>query len=135
MRTNDPEVTREIRAREAEFSTLFNSGQLDELLETFYTEDVAFLPPNAPLVRGREGVRGLFVQMAQLYSDVSLESSHVFSDGDMTVVQGAYRAKVNTPEGQTMEDRGKYIEVFRRAPDGTWRCFLDTFTSDLEHPH
>lgn len=134
MRTNDPEVTREIQAREAEFSSLFNSGQLDGLLETFYTEDVTFLPPNAPLVRGREGVRELFGQMAQVYSDVSLEAREVFSDGDMAVVQGAYRAKVNTPQGQTMEDRGKYIEVFRRDPDGSWKCFLDTFTSDLEHP-
>lgn len=134
MNIDDPRSKKELHALETEFTTLMNAGEIDRLVDTFYTEDVTLLPPNAPLVKGPEAVKARFEEMAEIFSDVSLEPGRVYTSGDMAVVQGTYRATLRLPDGSQTEDRGKYIEVFRRDPGGSWRCFLDTFNSDLGPP-
>lgn len=77
-------------------------------------------------------MKGLFHEMDRVYSDVNLEPDEFMVSEDLAVVRGTYTAKQQTPEGDTVDDRGKYIEVFRPDREGTWRCCMDTFNSDVE---
>jgi len=33
--------------------------------------------------------------------------------------------------GKPGKDRGKYLEIFRKQTDGTWKCIRDIWNSDL----
>jgi ketosteroid isomerase-like protein len=30
-----------------------------------------------------------------------------------------------------MVDKGKYVEIWKKQPDGSWKCAVDMFNSDL----
>jgi ketosteroid isomerase-like protein len=35
------------------------------------------------------------------------------------------------PTGTSVNDRGKYLEVWKKQADGTWKCVMDMWNSDL----
>jgi ketosteroid isomerase-like protein len=41
---------------------------------------------------------------------------------------------MNDEKGKPMQDFGKNVEIWKRQPDGSWRCILDTWNSDLPAP-
>src|SRR5688572_19214980 len=58
-----PEFTRAdaeaVRKLTAEFVTAFNNKDLDTVLG-FYTDAAVFMPPNRPLIRGRDALRSFY---------------------------------------------------------------------------
>jgi uncharacterized protein (TIGR02246 family) len=96
-----------------------------------YTEDAVLLPPNALQVTGRAGIEEFFRSMPKI---VVMELEHVDVEGrdDLAYVQGRYRMTLQVPGVPTpVEDRGKYLEIWRRGADGRWRIARDMFSSDL----
>jgi ketosteroid isomerase-like protein len=33
--------------------------------------------------------------------------------------------------GPTVHDMGKLVEIWKKQPDGKWKCIVDTYNSDL----
>ena len=58
-------------------------------------------------------------------TDCGLETESLEEHGDIAVEQGRY---VLRAAGDVVE-RGKYVVVHRRQPDGTWRFGLDIWNS------
>lgn len=42
-----------------------------------------------------------------------------------------YDLAFKDPKGNPVTDRGKYLEVWKKQSDGTWKCIVDTWNSDL----
>ena len=40
-------------------------------------------------------------------------------------------SQINDANGNPIEDKGKYIEIWRKQKDGKWKCTADIFNSDL----
>ena len=38
------------------------------------------------------------------------------------------------PQGNPVTDRGKYVVVWKKQPDGSWKAISDIFNSDLPAP-
>jgi ketosteroid isomerase-like protein len=38
---------------------------------------------------------------------------------------------LNDPSGKPIADHGKYLEIWRKQGDGSWKCIVDMFNSDL----
>src|SRR4029077_12419328 len=51
--------------------------------------------------------------------------------GDMAWVSGTYELIMNDPSGRPINDRGKYLEIWKKQPDGKWKCGADMWNSDL----
>jgi ketosteroid isomerase-like protein len=54
--------------------------------------------------------------------------------GDIAYVYGKYSMTITSEEGEPVQDSGKYIEIWKRQADGTWKVSLDIFNSDLPIP-
>jgi ketosteroid isomerase-like protein len=37
-------------------------------------------------------------------------------------------------KGQPVHDTGKILEIWKKQPDGKWKCIVDTWNSDLPVP-
>jgi ketosteroid isomerase-like protein len=119
------DVARVITAMSEVFVRRFNAGELDELVEGFYAEDASLLPPDHEMVSGRLEVRAALQGMVEAgMGDVSMETVKVEASGDLAYRIGRYSL------GRPTADRGKFIEVHRRQPDGSFRCVADIFNSD-----
>ena len=45
---------------------------------------------------------------------------------------GTYEITETDDSGKPMTDKGKYLKVWKKQPDGSWKCVADMFSSDLQ---
>ena len=99
-----------------------------------YTEDAILMPPNQPIVQGREAILTWMEAFPPL-TEFNLVTTEIDGCGDIAFVRGTLSMTMS-PEGapEPIQDTGKYIEIRRRQEDGSWLISVDTFNSDLPLP-
>jgi ketosteroid isomerase-like protein len=108
----------------------FNTGNA-EALAALYAEDAVVAPPNAPAIFGRDAIRADHQeQFATVGIAIELEDLEFVIKGDLGYKAGRYRVRT---EDDTLIDRGKYLEVWRKI-DGTWLIHRDIYNSSLPLP-
>ncbi|CAN5698170.1 hypothetical protein BH23GEM9_BH23GEM9_19680 [soil metagenome] len=105
------------------------AGNWDEVA-SLYADDAVLMPPNAETQHGRTATRDFLASFPPVQS-INFDRVHIDGRGDLAYVHGRYAMTFATPDGQTMEDRGKYIEIWERQQDGQWRITRDIFNSDM----
>jgi len=87
-----------------------------------YTEDAVLIPPGEPLVRGREAIEEYWRGAIEAggVRDVSVETMDALSSGSLGYETGSFVLTANGPDGEVVTDRGRYVELLRREPDGRW---------------
>jgi ketosteroid isomerase-like protein len=114
LRDIDEEFMRNVRARD-----------ITRLVEQFYADDARLLPPGQTELTGKaailEGWSGIF---AAGLESLELDTHHVDASGELAYGVGTYRM---TMKGAT--SRGKYVVVYRRRPDGSYRAVADIFNA------
>jgi ketosteroid isomerase-like protein len=92
-----------------------------------YEPGARLLPPGAAVITGEAAVRDFFEKRFAAGSDGGeLETVRRDDYGDVAVEEGRYGRRA----GDRLVDTGKYLAVFRRQPDGTWRWATDMWNSD-----
>jgi uncharacterized protein (TIGR02246 family) len=100
---------------------------------SFYTDDALLFPPNAPLVTGKEAIRAV---TSELLSNPGYEASwqttkvEVARSGDLAYSYGPQETTVNDAEGNPVTDRQKWVGVWKKQPDGSWKCAVLIVNSD-----
>jgi len=46
-------------------------------------------------------------------------------------VTGTYELSETDANGKPMVDKGKYLEIWKKQADGSWKCVADMFNTDL----
>jgi ketosteroid isomerase-like protein len=101
---------------------------------THYAEDAVAMPPNAPAMQGRAAIR----ELAESWPTITAFSPTVEEiDGcrDLAFLSATYSLAA-MPEGapEPWEDNGKYVEIWRRQPDGSWLIAVEIWNSDNPPP-
>ena len=99
-----------------------------------YVENATVMPPNQPPVSGRTAIEA-FMKSFPKVTAMSFELPEVDGRADLAFVRGVYKMTM-MPAGAPgpVTDTGKYVEVRRRQPDGSWKIAVDIFNSDLPAP-
>lgn len=120
-----------IRRLDAEFMKAGNAKNAGALVEAFYAEDAVLMPPNHPIVGGHANIRK-FLQglMDSGFQGIKLVAKEIKVEGGIAYSRGAYTLTMTGPGNTPVDDVGKYIVVYHRRPDGTWRATADIFNSD-----
>ena len=103
----------------------------DSLL-ALMTDDVIIMPPNEPVLKGKAAVRNWYEQFVKQMRTSSLN----ITDREL-LIGGDYAAEVAAFEwtlapaagGAPMTDRGSYIQVWHRQPDGRWLFSREVWNS------
>ncbi|HKP18621.1 MAG TPA: SgcJ/EcaC family oxidoreductase [Gaiellaceae bacterium] len=110
------------------------ANQDAEALSRIYHEDARFLPPNMAPFEGRPAIRQAFQQLLDMgVRSVDLEPIDVREAADLTIEYGRYTLGLETGDGQTVSDVGKYL-VVHETRDGTTRISYDIFNSNSPPP-
>ena len=127
-------VEQEIKDTTRRFVEAYNRGDIAAAAE-FYTEDAKFLQPNMELVSGKQAIKEFFETGKALgLRRLNLESVEVGYDGNLAYERGVIDVSIEPEGGQAMTDRGKYLVVMKRQPDGSWKVAVDIWNSDLPQP-
>jgi ketosteroid isomerase-like protein len=99
----------------------------------YYAGDAIFNPPNAPSTKGQDAIVAFFKSLPPI-SNFRTNILELDGWGNTAYVYGTYSLTMTVPGGKPESDRGKYVEIWKRQPDGTWKVAIDTFNSDLPLP-
>lgn len=121
----------EIRRLDEHFMTAGNAKDAKTLVNGFYAESAVLMPPNHPVVEGREAIRAFLQGMIDAgFAGITLETATIEAADDLAYGRGRYTLRMTPPGQGTVEDVGKYVVVYRRQRDGAWRAVADIFNSD-----
>lgn len=99
-------------------------------LAKVYTEDAVLLPPNSPVIEGRRAIQAFFAAFPP-FEGMRLKQIECVGRGDLAYARGEYAMKILPPGGEPIDEKGKYLEIWRKGADGGWQLARDMFSSDL----
>lgn len=112
----------------ARFSAAYVRGDADAMA-ALYTPDAVIFPDDSEMIGGRDAIRAFWAlapgeritSHRATPTEIRIEGNHAYDYG-VYEISGERNGKAWGPS------RGKYVIVWRRAPDG-WRMHLDMWNS------
>jgi ketosteroid isomerase-like protein len=96
------------------------------------------LLPNEPIVTGKDNILAA-VKPMMADPNFALQfqptKADVAKSGELGYTQGTYTMTMTDPKTkQPMTDKGKYVTVYKKQADGSWKAVSDIINSDLPLP-
>ncbi|MBV8809489.1 MAG: nuclear transport factor 2 family protein [Acidobacteriaceae bacterium] len=135
MSTSAKSALDQIRLAMASTNDLFNTevfGKRNfDALDQIYTANARILPPGAPMISGRESIKGFWSSLIQSVNAKSavLESIDVMPTGDGAVEIGRATLRME-PKGQSASEMEVKYLVYWRQEDGHWKWHVDIWNSN-----
>jgi ketosteroid isomerase-like protein len=133
-----PEANRDadvaaIKALLDQWVQLYNAEDFDRLVSIFNAENTTLMPPNESACKGKDAIL-LWYQKASGLNAEHVDSSVVEDvrvSGDLAVAWGT-DSSIMTPRsgGEPVKSSYKWIDVFERQPDGTWKCICEIWNDN-----
>jgi ketosteroid isomerase-like protein len=122
-----------LRATDRQWSATAAKKNLEGTL-SFYANDAVLLPPNAPMATNARAIRASWANLLGPNTTVSWVATRgdIAESGELAYLYGTYQLSMRDPNGgPAVQDTGKFAEIWKREPDGPWKCVVDTYNSDL----
>lgn len=123
----------EILAADQQWLKVFAAKDLEKSV-ALCADDGSVLAPNAPLATGKEAIGKLFsgfFALPALQISWHPTKAQVAKSGELGYTSGTFQMTFNDPSGKPISDTGKYVTVWKKQSDGSWKVLLDIFNSDL----
>jgi ketosteroid isomerase-like protein len=122
-----------IAAAESEFGAAMNAGDMARVA-AIYSDDAVLMPPNLPAVHGRLAIQEFLATFPPV-GDYKLVAGETKGGAGLVTVRGQYSMNLMLPgTSAAVADTGKFIEVWLKQADGTWRLAWDIWNSDIPLP-
>ena len=119
------QIRKSIEEVNAKYSKAIQDGNLADAV-ALYTDDAIMVPPDGELVRGKQAIGELYNKLLQMgMKEIVLTTIEVGGSGGTVYEIGKTRVRIQ-PEGQAaMLDSTKYLVIWNRQTDGTWKVHVD----------
>ena len=101
---------------------------------SYFAEDGCALYPGAGILNGKAAIKAA---MAPYFADpnfsLTFQSTRAMASkgGDLVYSLGTYTMTMTNPKTKKpMTETGKYLTVFAKQADGSWKAVADTYNSD-----
>jgi uncharacterized protein (TIGR02246 family) len=124
-------VRRQIEAADSQMAAAMGQGDTVGMYAA-YTDDAVMKMPGTATLHGRaEMGKVMNAMMAQMtLKDPKFHIEDVLVGGDLAVETGTYEWTVQPKKGKAFPDKGKYVTVWQRQGDGSWKIVRDISNSD-----
>ncbi len=121
-----------LRALDDAWSKSAGAKDLDATVG-YYETDAAVLGPNEPIATGPVAIRTAWSGILSPDSSISWQANkvEVARSSDLAYIQGIYQLTTKDAAGNPSIDRGKFVEVWKKQPDNSWKVVSDIFNSDM----
>ena len=121
-------ATRDLLRRDRAWATLVAAdGPVDSVV-AYWTPDARVILTGQPVVVGTEAIRQMIDGTRAIpgfHIAWTPDSAVVSPSGDFGYTYGTNRITAPDSTGTLRTAEGRYITVWRKEPDGQWRCSVD----------
>ena len=131
--TPKTDAVREARAAieeaNTQFSHAFERGDA-KALGVMYTTDAIAFPPDSEMVRGNEAIGEFWKNTRNSgVKSATLNTIDVGRSGDVAYEVGTVSLTIQREGKETTTEMAKYLVVWKRQPDGSWKLHRDIWNS------
>lgn len=104
---------------------------------SFYADTAVLMPTAEPLVSGKAAIAEEWEHILAIpaFQNTSkLSRVEVSSSGDLAYTMGSYQTRLMGEDGKVVTEPGKWLSVWKKQPDGTWRVVVETYNTDIPPP-
>ena len=126
-------IEQALRDLDTQWSAAAGVKDLEKTI-SFYSENAIVLPTNAPAATTKDAIRNTWKDLlasSGLAIGWKTTKVEVSKSGDLAYTTGTYELTMNDASGKPINDRGKYVEVWKKQTDGKWKVVADIWNSDL----
>ena len=125
-----------INALGDQFAAAYNSSNAAAMAAT-YADDAIMMDPNQAAIVGKQAIQAAYEarskenagKTARTMAFTPLETEVA---GDWAYDRGNLTVTITPKSGKPMEESVKYLTIYKRQPDGSWRIYRDI--SNLNNP-
>lgn len=129
----DVEAERErLRQTDQEWAAAAAAGQDVERIIAYWTDDAKVYPDGMPVVEGKAAIREFVAGSLAIPGFVVTwqpQEVVVSPDGRFGYTAGANQFTAPDPNGVAMTTHGRYLTVWRKEADGSWKCVTDIWNT------
>ncbi len=122
-----------MEALDQSFAKQAVGGDYAALVKSYYTEDAIAMAPNMPSSNGHAAIEAMLHTFPPITA-FQIRTDEIVGMGDMAYVRGHYAMTMAPPGMAAVSDSGKYLEIFKKQADGSWKVIRDMFNSDVPMP-
>ena len=122
-----------IRQLETDWSQAFAAKDAEKAT-SFYADDGSLFNTGMPVITGNANIVSFWKQQIadkNFSLTFSTDKVVVSKSGDMGSTQGSYAVTYTDPKTKkAVLEKGKYVEVYMKQPDGSWKDVADISNAD-----
>jgi ketosteroid isomerase-like protein len=100
-------------------------------MASFYAEDAIAYPPNEPAAVGRAAAQKVWAAAFAIPGfAISWKTTHAQIRDDLGFTAGTYQDSYTGPDGNKVSETGKYLCVWKKQKDGSWKAIHDMWNAD-----
>jgi uncharacterized protein (TIGR02246 family) len=129
------QIRQAIEQVDAQWEAAANRGDA-AATANLYADDARFMAPNSDIVQGRQNIQAAIQGLIDArVKNVDFTTVDVGASGDLAYEIGHYSLDIQ-PQGvaKPITDKGKYVLVVRKQPDGNWKIVADIFNTSEPAP-
>jgi len=122
-----------VRAADAAWLKAYDTKDVDKSV-AFFDDQGSMLVPNAPIATGKKAIAKLTASGFALQGYKLTwhpDKAGVARSGDLGYTSGTYEWSFKDASGKAVSDKGKYLIVWKKQADGSWKVLFDMNNSDL----
>lgn len=101
---------------------------------SFLAPGAIFLPPDSPPLKDKKAITESYAELftdERFSLDCSQETIEVSESGDLAWSTGRCAATFTDSKGLEGHGKSKWAKVWKRMPNGEWKCTLNSWSSTL----
>lgn len=125
-----------VRALDAQWAKAAAAHDVDGTI-AFYSDDAVVMPPNSPMVQDKASERKAWAAILVPGADITWTAGKVAAaqSGELVYDVGMYTLITKASKGKPQTaDGGKYLAVWKKQADGSWKAVASTWNSDKPAP-
>jgi uncharacterized protein (TIGR02246 family) len=116
-----------IRAASADWSKAAQAKDLDKAV-SYYADDASYFANNGALVKGKNSIRMAWKPLLETPGPgLTFTTTYVevARSGDIAYEYGTYDLATAGKKEKTNDEKGKYVCVWKKQPNGQWKVAVD----------
>jgi uncharacterized protein (TIGR02246 family) len=120
-----------IRATDAAWVKAAQAKDVSTMV-SYYAENASVYIPGQRLVEGKDAINRAFASLMSMPGfalEFTPDTVMVARSGDIAYETGDYSMTMDDKSGKPQTSKAKYVVVWVKQPDGTWKAMLDAPTT------